>query len=192
MPLEGTRSLYGATKLCSELILQEYIEMYGIRAVINRCGVLTGPWQMGKVDQGFVVLWVAKHVFGGELSYFGYGGNGKQVRDVLHVDDLFHLLLKQHESMDRHNGMVYNIGGGHDISLSLCELTELCQHVTRKKISIKGVAQNRVADIPYYVTDHARVTAATDWQPRIDRGQIIEEIAQWIIEQRGVLEPLLS
>src|SRR4051794_21077618 len=55
-PLEGARSLYGATKLCSELLIQEYGAMYGLRFIINRCGVITGPWQMGKVDQGVFAL----------------------------------------------------------------------------------------------------------------------------------------
>ena len=59
-PLAGARSLYGATKLCSELLIQEYGAMYGVRAIINRCGVLTGPWQMGKVDQGVFALWVGE------------------------------------------------------------------------------------------------------------------------------------
>src|SRR5262249_34404154 len=94
-PLTGSRSLYGATKLCSELIIAEYVMLYGLRAVINRCGVLTGPWQMGKVDQGFVVLWAARHLFGGSLSYNGFGGAGLQVRDVLHVEDLYRLIRAQ-------------------------------------------------------------------------------------------------
>jgi CDP-paratose 2-epimerase len=69
-PLIGYRSLYGATKLASELMIHEYGAMYGLRIIINRCGVLTGPWQMGKVDQGFVVLWAARHLYGGELAYW--------------------------------------------------------------------------------------------------------------------------
>ena len=66
LSLNGIRSLYGGTKLCSEIILQEYTAVYGIRGIINRCGVLTGPWQMGKIDQGFVALWVARHLWKGE------------------------------------------------------------------------------------------------------------------------------
>ena len=60
--------------------------------MIDRCGVLSGPWQMGKVDQGFVALWLARHLFGGPLAYIGFGGDGLQVRDVLHVDDLYDLI----------------------------------------------------------------------------------------------------
>ena len=57
-------------------MILEYAALYGVPAVVNRCGVICGPWQMGKVDQGFVGLWLARHVFGGRLSYIGYGGAG--------------------------------------------------------------------------------------------------------------------
>ncbi len=62
-PLDLPRSLYGSTKLASELIINEYGDAYGLRTLINRCGVLTGLWQMGKVDQGVFALWVANHYF---------------------------------------------------------------------------------------------------------------------------------
>lgn len=192
LSLEGTRSLYGATKLCSELIIQEFIEMYGIRGIINRCAVLTGPWQMGKVDQGVVVLWAARHLYGGELGYFGYGGTGKQVRDILHVDDLFRLLRKQYDDMDRHNGIVYNVGGGQQISVSLCELTALCQKYSGNSINIKKVEKTRVADIPYFITDNTKVEKATGWTPQINREQIIEEVVRWLHDNEASLRDILS
>ena len=82
-------------QIAAELLIEEYRAMYGVRALVNRCGVISGPWQMGKVDQGFVVLWLARHLFGGTLNYMGFGGEGLQVRDVLHVDDLYDLLVRQ-------------------------------------------------------------------------------------------------
>ena len=191
-PLDGTRSLYGATKLCSEHIIQEYSEMYNIRAVINRCAVLTGPWQMGKVDQGVVSLWVARHIFKGELGYFGYGGQGKQGRDILDVDDLFRLLLIQLEDLDSHNGAVYNVGGGREISISLNELTDMCEQMTGNRIKIKSVPETRVADIPYYITDNTKVTAATGWQPEKKPLDIVKEIAAWILDNKVYLKNLLN
>src|SRR5256714_257549 len=80
-PLDGARSLYGMTKLAAELMAAEYGDAYGIRFVIDRCGLLTGPWQMAKADQGVVAFWVASHCFGRSLKYIGFGGSGKQVRD---------------------------------------------------------------------------------------------------------------
>ena len=94
-PLEGARTLYGATKLAAELLLTEYADGFGVRATIDRCGVIAGPWQMGKVDQGVFTHWLLAHYAGRPLTYIGYGGSGKQVRDLLHVDDLCELILEQ-------------------------------------------------------------------------------------------------
>jgi CDP-paratose 2-epimerase len=190
-PLAGSRSLYGATKLASELLIEEYRSMYGLRAVVNRCGVLAGPWQMGKVDQGFVVLWMARHVYGGPLAYTGFGGTGLQVRDVLHVDDLYDLLVHQLRDLDRHSGAIYNVGGGMSASLSLRELTECCRRVTRERFEIGSIAETRPADIPYYVGDSRSVTAATGWRPRRALTDILQQIHQWLVENRTELEPIL-
>jgi CDP-paratose 2-epimerase len=84
-PMTGARTLYGTTKLAAELLIEEYRAAYGLRAVVDRCGVVAGPWQMGRVDQGVFSYWLLAHRFGRPLSYLGYGGSGKQVRDLLHV-----------------------------------------------------------------------------------------------------------
>ncbi len=192
LPLDGSRTLYGATKLASELIIQEYSEMYGVRTVINRCGVLTGSWQMGKVDQGVIVLWVAKHYFRQPLSYIGFGGEGKQVRDILHVRDLYCLLDIQIRDIDMHNGEIYNVGGGMEQSISLLELTNLCQKYVGNKISIKSIPENRMGDIRIYITDNSKITKKTGWKPRITTNEIIEEIADWIRDNSEKLQPILS
>jgi hypothetical protein len=88
----GVKSMYGMTKYASELLIQEYMAAYDVKAIINRCGVIAGPWQMGKVDQGVVTLWVLHHMLNKPLQYIGYGGKGKQVRDFVHIDDIFDLL----------------------------------------------------------------------------------------------------
>ncbi len=191
-PLGGARSLYGTTKLASELIIQEYQEFYGLRTVINRCGVLTGPWQMGKVDQGVMVLWAARHFFDRELSYIGYGGSGKQTRDMLHVGDLYRLIHWQINNLDRVNGEILNAGGGVEVSASLLELTELCVKHTGNRIPIHRVTENRPADIRLYVTDNSRVTQLTGWKPEIGMDRIVEEIVTWLRENKEVLEPILK
>ncbi|MFC1868331.1 NAD-dependent epimerase/dehydratase family protein [Thermodesulfobacteriota bacterium] len=191
-PLHGTRSLYGATKLCSEFIIREYIDMYGIRGVTNRCGLLTGPWQMGKIDQGVIALWVAKHIFEGELNYIGFGGEGKQVRDMLHVEDLFSLLSSQLKNLNEINGQTFNVGGGIGNSLSLIELTELCRKYTGSSIRIGRVEDNRQGDIKIYVTDNGLVSETLGWQPAIGCEQIIEEISNWIKDNEELLRPIFS
>lgn len=191
-PLEGARSLYGATKLCSELVMQEYLEMYGLKGIINRCGILTGPWQMGKVDQGVVVLWAARHVFGGELTYVGYGGHGKQVRDMLHVDDLLRLLLHEIDHLEALSGSVFNVGGGNACSASLRELTELCREITGNTIPIRSEPRDRVADIPVYISDCSKVEQATGWQPRKTARDILVEVCRWLEDNREALRPVLG
>ncbi len=191
-PLDSPRSLYGTTKLASELIIQEYNEFYNLKTVINRCGVLTGPWQMGKVDQGVMVLWIAKHFFEQQLAYIGYGGSGKQTRDILHVADLYRLIDWQLHNIDAVNGEILNAGGGVEVSVSLQELTKICQRVTGKTIPINTVAENRPADIRLYITDNTKVTALTGWKPKIGVEQIVEEITAWLTENREALEPILK
>jgi len=191
-PLHGTRSIYGATKLCSEFIIQEYITMYGIKGVINRCGLLTGPWQMGKIDQGVIALWVARHIFGGELNYIGFCGEGKQVRDILHVEDLFSLLITQLKNLGQISGQVFNVGGGRKNSLSLRELTELCRQYTGNSIKIGQVKDNRQGDIKLYITDNSFVSQTLDWRPVIGYEQIIEEITDWISSNKKLLGPIIS
>ena len=191
-PLAGARSIYGASKLSSELMLQEYVTSYGIKGIINRCGVLTGPWQMGKVDQGVIVLWVAKHLFKGELSYIGYGGTGKQVRDILHIADLFNLLTKQLKTVDSWNSEVFNVGGGVECSVSLCELTELCREYTGNTIPIHSAKETRANDLLCYISDCAKVQQRYNWKPERQAPQIISEITEWIRSNQTALKPILA
>jgi CDP-paratose 2-epimerase len=191
-PLAGARSLYGATKLASEMMVEEYNEMFGMQTVINRCGVITGPYQMGKVDQGVVVLWMAKHFWKKNLSYVGYGGTGKQVRDMIHIKDLFNVIDLQIHQIEKFNGQIYNIGGGRNISTSLQELTAVCERITGNKITIQPVPETRKADIRLYITDNSKISKLTGWAPQITVDEIMEDIFQWIKNNEQQLKPILS
>ena len=191
-PLTGSRSLYGATKLCSELIIAEYVAHYELQAVVNRCGVVTGPWQMGKVDQGFVVFWAARHLFGGPLSYNGFGGAGLQVRDALHIEDLYRLVREQVAHMSAQSGKTYNVGGGAECSVSLAELTEACVERTGRRLAITSQPATHPVDVPYYVTDNSAVTAATGWRPQLSMSDMLDEIFAWLREHRREVEVILS
>lgn len=179
-PLEGARSFYGASKLASELLLDEYIYNCGVKGLINRCGVLTGPWQMGKVDQGVITLWVARHYFAKPLQYIGFGGSGKQVRDILHVRDLFDLIMLQMKHIDKWDGRRFNVGGGKEISVSLRELTTLCRKITGRETPIKSNLETSAVDIPVYLSDTTRVRQAFGWQPQMSVQVILEDIARWL------------
>jgi CDP-paratose 2-epimerase len=191
-PLVGSRSLYGSSKLASELFVTEYESFFDLKGVINRCGVLTGPYQMGKIDQGVIVLWAARHFWKGDLAYNGFGGEGKQVRDILHVADLFDLVDWQIHNMSQVSGRTFNVGGGHDISFSLKELTEMCVEISGNTIPISQSKQDRKGDIPIYITDNAEVTRVTGWKPKIGKRQILNEIFDWIAKNEEILRPILK
>ena len=191
-PIDGARSLYGATKYAAETLIAEYVAMYGLNIVVNRCGVIAGPWQMGKVDQGVAALWVARHIYGGNLAYIGYGGTGKQVRDMLHVDDLLALLLQQMAMLDTLRGKVLNVGGGTENSASLVELTEYCQQATGTTIPIDSIPETRDGDIPLYITDNTRIQQVCTWKPEKSVPTIIEDIARWIRENQNMLQSTLG
>jgi CDP-paratose 2-epimerase len=166
--------------------------MYGLRIVINRCGVLTGPWQMGQVDQGFVALWAARHKFGGHLSYRGFGGKGHQVRDILHVSDFYELIKKQLTSLENINKTTYNVGGGSTTSVSLAELTSQCHTLSAKHLAIGSDPETSSADVPYYITDNSTVSESFDWKPERGVEVILDDIFRWLTDYRVVLGPVFG
>ena len=179
-PLEGARTLYGATKLAAELLVEEYRESLGVPAAIDRCGVIAGPWQMGKVDQGVFTHWMLAHHFGKPLSYIGFGGEGKQVRDLLHVEDLVDLVERQLLAPGEWDGRTVNVGGGREVSLSLRETTTICRELTGNEVPIEPVRETRQGDVPIYLSDCAKLFGLDEWRPRRSAEQVLRDIHEWI------------
>jgi CDP-paratose 2-epimerase len=190
-PLAGARTLYGWTKLSAELLIEEYRAAYGLRAVVNRCGVIAGPWQMGRVDQGVFTYWMLAHHFRRPLEYIGYGGSGKQVRDLLHVEDLLELIDEQLGAPDRWDGVTANVGGGHECSLSLLETTELCAEISGNRVDIGRSIETRPGDVPLYISDCQRLYDTTAWRPRRRAPEILVDIHEWIAAHESELKPAL-
>lgn len=191
-PLRGARSLYGMTKLASEMLLEEYAYAYGLRYVVNRCGVLAGPWQMGRIDQGIIAFWVLRHLRGEPLDYIGFGARGKQVRDFLHVEDLARLVLDQIERFEAFEGEVFNVGGGLAHSVSLQELTEFCREATGNEVAIGRRQETRTADIRIYVSDCAKLFERTAWRPARTAKETVEDIARWLRGQESKLSAITA
>jgi CDP-paratose 2-epimerase len=185
LPLSGARTLYGTTKLAAELLIEEYRATYGLRAVVDRCGVIAGPWQMGKVDQGVFTYWVLAHHFKRALSYIGFGGSGKQVRDLLHVDDLVGLVAEQLAAPETWDGLTVNVGGGRKCSLSLCETTAICEELTGNRLAVSASGDTRPGDIPVYLSDCARLFGASSWRPQRDAREVLTDTYQWVMENEA-------
>jgi len=190
-PLDGARTMYGATKLAAELLIAEYDESFGVPATINRCGVIAGPWQMGKVDQGVFTHWMLSFYFRRDLAYFGYGGTGKQVRDLLHVDDLADLVDEQLQQPQRWSGRTYNVGGGRVASLSLLETTGICRELTGNNVAVGSVEETRAGDVRVYLSDCSALYAHTDWRPRRTPHDVMADIFHWIHENERALRATL-
>ena len=182
LSLEGYRTLYGATKLSSEYIIDEYVHMFGLKAIINRSGVIAGAGQFGKVDQGFLTLWAANYYFNKPLSIFG---SGKQVRDILNVNDLFDLIDLQIHAFDKFEKERFNIGGGLDSSVSLLELDTMCKTLLGdKKVAFQEL---RGLDLKYYVSDNTKINSL-GWQPKRNVTNTLKEILFWIEKNEKELE----
>lgn len=190
--LSGYRTIYGSTKLAAEMLIEEYIEDYGLRATVDRCGVVAGPWQMGKIDQGVFAWWLLCHLFERPLSYIGFGGSGKQVRDLLHVMDLVDLIEDQLENPGEWAGVVANVGGGTEGSLSLIETTELCQGITGNEVEIGSVPGTRPGDVPVYISDCSKLYSMTDWRPLRKPEQVLQDLYEWAMEHEAELKPSLG
>jgi CDP-paratose 2-epimerase len=123
---------------------------------------------------------MAKHYWNQSLKYIGYGGMGKQVRDMLHIDDLVDLISTQIHHIEKFKGKVFNAGGGTDSSASLLEMTALCEEITGNKIKIDAELQNRPADLRIYITNNTRIEKEIGWQPQRNVKHILSDIFKWI------------
>tara|TARA_A100001015_G_scaffold35247_1_gene38939 strand:+ start:2147 stop:3175 length:1029 start_codon:yes stop_codon:yes gene_type:complete len=177
-------SLYGFTKLASEKLIKEMFYKTNLKFIINRFGVIAGPWQFGKQDQGFVPLWVAKHFLKRKLSYIGFGGKGHQVRDILHVKDACDIILIQIKKIRKINNKVFNIGGEINNSISLKDLTIKCEQLTKNKIKFKSVSKTSLFDIPYYVSDNSKLIKFYKWKPSRNIDKILMDIYNWLTKNK--------
>ena len=180
------KSLYGFSKLSSEELIKEYNYSYKIKYIINRFGVIAGPWQFGKQDQGFISLWVAKHLFKKKLSYIGFGGYGNQIRDVIHVDDACEIIYLQIINFNNKFNNTFNIGGGLKNTVSLKQLTSKCEKLIGHKLKIKKLKKTSIFDIPYFVTDNKKITKFYNWKPLIGIDQILRDVQKWLIGNKKI------
>lgn len=191
-PLTGNRTLYGASKLCDELLLNEYAQTYGIKTIINRCGLIAGPWQMGKTDQGVITYWMAHHIFKKPLQYIGFGGKGKQVRDVVHVDDIAALVEIQMDKIEDISGETFTVGGGPANTASLVELTQRCTAITGNIIPVSSVDKTREGDIKWYCSDNSYITKRTGWKPKYSLDRTLTDIYTWIAAHPDILRTIFA
>jgi len=176
----GPKTIYGLSKLASEMFIEEFSYAFGLRYIINRCGVLSGPLQFGKQDQGFVSLWIWKHITKKNMRYIGYGGHGNQVRDVLHINDLCELILIQIKKINKIYNKLFTVGGSKKSNTSLINLTKMCEKITKNKIKFKKISKTSLYDIPYFVTDNKIVSKTYKWKPKKNMFDVVNDTYLWL------------
>ena len=181
------KSLYGFTKLASELLIEEFSYAFGLKYIINRCGVISGPMQFGKQDQGFVSLWVWKHILNKNLKYIGFGGHGNQVRDVLHIDDLVSLINLQIKKLNKIYNKKICVGGSKKSNTSLKNLSSICQKITGNKLKYTKIKKTSIYDIPYFITDNTLANKIYKWQPKKNIIDIVKDNYKWLMKNKTKL-----
>lgn len=169
-------SLYGSSKLASEILALEYGEAFGFPVWVNRCGVLAGSGQFGTAEQGIFSFWLHAHRARRSLRYIGFDGTGKQIRDAFHPVDLARCILKQIARDGAATRRIFNLGGGAENTMSLAEVTAWCNDRFGAH-SIASDPRPRPYDLPWVVMDASLARAEFDWRPERSLSAILQEIA---------------
>jgi CDP-paratose 2-epimerase len=172
-------SLYGSTKLASEILALEYGLTFQFPVWVNRCGVLAGAGQFGTSEQGIFSYWMHAHAARNPLRYIGFGGAGYQVRDAFHPDDLAGLVWAQMHDGQEDGERLFNVGGGAGNAMSLAELTAVCDlhfgpHAPQPD------NRDRPFDLPWIVMDCRKARKRFHWQPEKQLTSILDEIAEHV------------
>lgn len=185
-PMDGpTKTIYGASKAAADFFCQEYADAFQLPVIVNRCGVIAGQGQFGMTTQGWLTFWAISCFLGRPLTYLGY--KGKQVRDILFIEDLCTLVDIQLAQLESLSGKVWNVGGGRQRSLSLLEATSLTERLLGKKMVTRYQEETRKGDMVIYITDNSEVRRDLGWSPSVSVEQGCESIARWARDNHTAL-----
>ncbi len=187
-PTIGAKSLYGFSKFASEELIKEFSYIKDLNYLINRFGVIAGPWQFGKVDQGFFSLWIWRHLTKQKLSYNGFGGNGFQIRDVIHIEDVCRLIYLQIKKINKIYNKSFIAGGGIRNALSLKDLTVISQKLTKNKIKISKNPNTSYYDVPYFVSSNKEIKKFYNWEPKKNIEEIANDIYSWQLNSFNIIK----
>jgi CDP-paratose 2-epimerase len=179
-------SPYGCSKGSADQYILDYSRIYGLRTVVFRHSSMYGGRQFATFDQGWVGWFCQKAI---EVSLrkvmdpFSISGSGKQVRDVLHSDDMRRLYLAGIEHIDDVKGQAFNVGGGYENSLSLLELFRILEDTLDVKLQFRPVPV-RESDQRVFISDLTKVKKALGWHPQVSAKQGIARMVDWLASER--------
>lgn len=179
-------SPYGCSKGAADQYVRDYARIYGLRTVVFRQSCIYGYRQFGVEDQGWVAWFTIRAARGEPVTIFG---DGKQVRDVLFVDDLVAAFQSAVERIDEVSGRIYNIGGGPRNTLSLLELIDILQELTGRKMEV-SYDDWRPGDQRVFVCDVRKAGAELGWQPTTSAREGVRKLHEWVAAHPALFEGL--
>lgn len=180
MPLDFF-SPYGNSKGAADQYVRDYFRIYGLKTINFRQSCIYGPRQFGVEDQGWVAHFVISAILDKPITIYG---DGKQVRDILFIDDLIDAFLLAIKNLKTTCGRVYNIGGGPTNTISLLEFIKLLEKMLNKKIPLR-FKDWRPGDQKVYISDIRRAKKDFGWRPKIDIEKGLAFLVKWVKENRG-------
>jgi CDP-paratose 2-epimerase len=167
---------YGVSKYAADLYVRDYTAIYGLPTVTFRCSCMYGTRQFGNEDQGWVAHFVISSIFNKPLTIYG---DGKQVRDVLYVDDVNRLVEYSLVNISKIKGEVFNIGGGPENTLSLLELISILEKYLGKKVRYT-FSDWRPADQKVYISDIRKAEKMFEWRPIVKPEEGVRKLINWV------------
>lgn len=168
-----THSIFGASKVSADLMVQEYGRYFGLNTAVFRGGCLTGPAHSGTQLHGFLSYLVKSIIEGKKYTIFGY--KGKQVRDNIHSYDLVSMFWSFYNNPK--SGVVYNAGGGRESNISMTEAISKIESITNIKANIEYSDKSRIGDHIWYISDLSKFKSDyPDWKQKYDIDKILLEM----------------
>ncbi len=168
-------SPYGCSKYAADCYFLDYFRTYGTKTIVFRCSCMYGEMQKSLEDQGWI-SWIVKRILQDKMVTIY--GDGKQVRDILHVSDVVNAILMATEKIKDTNGQAFNVGGGYDNSISLLELADFVQRETGKKANCT-FSDWRLADQRVYISDSGKAKKCFGWAPKVTKEEGIRRQIKW-------------
>jgi CDP-paratose 2-epimerase len=171
-------SPYGCSKGAADQYVLDYVRTFNIRAVTLRQSCIYGSRQFGIEDQGWLAWFMIAQMTGKEITIYG---NGKQVRDLLYIDDLTRLYQQLYENKDKVNGEEFNVGGGIHNSISVINALGKISKLTKYSNNY-NFSTERVGDQKFYVSNNAKLKATINWEPSIEIDCGLDKLHKWLID----------
>ncbi len=176
-------SPYGCSKGTGDQYVRDYARIYGLRSVVFRQSAIYGPRQFGIEDQGWLAWFIIATVTGKPITIYG---DGKQVRDVLFIDDLIDLYETAIAKIDQSAGQVFNVGGGADSTLSIwTDFSPMLEKLLGHRIKI-GRGDWRPGDQRIYVSDIRKAKEVLGWSPRVNPQDGVKKLFEWVVVNKNL------